>query len=75
MVGWGGVRSHFHVQPNCSVEVVFCCPWGCDKNEAWPTEVGLTRPQVKLVFILFLIVFPEYPVSYIPGLVGTISIY
>ena len=25
-VGWGGVvRSHFHVQPNYSVEVVFCC--------------------------------------------------
>ena len=21
----GGVQSHFHVQPNCSVEVVLCC--------------------------------------------------
>ena len=23
--GWGGVQSHFHVQPNYSVEVVLCC--------------------------------------------------
>ena len=23
--GWGGVQSHFFVQPNCSVEVVLCC--------------------------------------------------
>ena len=31
--GWwrGGVHSHFHVQPKCSVEVVLCCHWGCDK--------------------------------------------
>ena len=26
------VRSHFRVQPNCSVEVVLCCHWGSDKN-------------------------------------------
>ena len=32
MVGWGGVHSHFHVQPYCSVEVVLCCRWGCDNN-------------------------------------------
>ena len=23
-VGWYGMHSHFHVQPNCSVEVVLC---------------------------------------------------
>ena len=31
--GWG-LQSHFHVQPNYSVEVVLlvvlCCRWGCD---------------------------------------------
>ena len=34
MVGGGGVgnNSHFRVQPNYSVEVVLCCPWGCDKK-------------------------------------------
>ena len=26
-----GVHSHFHIQPNYSVEVVLCCRWGCDK--------------------------------------------
>ena len=31
--GWGGVQSHFHVQPNYSVEVVLCCGWGCDNEE------------------------------------------
>ena len=32
---WGGVHSHFHVQPNDSVEVVLCCRWECDnKDEA-----------------------------------------
>ena len=25
-----GVQSHFHVQPNYSVEVVLRCHWGCD---------------------------------------------
>ena len=31
---FGGVRSHFHVQPNYSVGVVvvLCCRWGCDKR-------------------------------------------
>ena len=24
-VGWVGVQSHFHVQPNYSVEVLLCC--------------------------------------------------
>ena len=24
-VGWGGLRSHFHVQPNYSAEVVLRC--------------------------------------------------
>ena len=28
--GWGGVQSHFRVQPNYSVEVVLYCRWGCD---------------------------------------------
>ena len=27
--GWG-LHSHFHVQPNYSVEVVLCCSLGCD---------------------------------------------
>ena len=31
-VWWGGVQSHFRVQPNYSVEVVLCCRWGCDKK-------------------------------------------
>ena len=26
----GGLQSHFHVQPSCSVEVVLRCRWGCD---------------------------------------------
>ena len=32
--GWGGLQSHFHVQPNCSVEVevVLRCRWGCDNK-------------------------------------------
>ena len=25
VVGWGGMHCHFHVQSNCSVEVVLCC--------------------------------------------------
>ena len=25
MVGWGGVHSHFNVQPNYSFEFVLCC--------------------------------------------------
>ena len=33
-VGRLGLHSHFHVQPNYSVEVVLlvvlCCRWGCD---------------------------------------------
>ena len=33
-VGGGGLKSHFHVHPNCSVEIVFCCRWGCD-NKFW----------------------------------------
>ena len=24
-VGWSGLHSHFHVQPNYCVEVVLCC--------------------------------------------------
>ena len=24
-VGWVGLHSHFHVQPNCGVQVVLCC--------------------------------------------------
>ena len=34
--GWWGLQSHFHVQPNYSVEVVLlvvlCCRWGCDNR-------------------------------------------
>ena len=39
VVVWGGLQSHFHVQPNCSVEVevVLRCRWGCDNNIS-PTE-------------------------------------
>ena len=33
MGDWGGLQSHFHVQPNCSVEVVLCCRWGCENND------------------------------------------
>ena len=32
--GWGGMHSHFCVQPNYCVEFVLwlCCGWGCDKK-------------------------------------------
>ena len=35
-VGWCGLPIHFHVQPNCSVEVevVLRCRWGCDNADA-----------------------------------------
>ena len=29
---WGGFHSHFHVQPNYSIEIVLCCRWGCDNS-------------------------------------------
>ena len=31
-VGWWGLHSHFHVQPNYSVEVVLHCSLGFDKK-------------------------------------------
>ena len=31
-VGWWGLHSHFHVQPNYNVEVVLSCRWGCDQG-------------------------------------------
>ena len=47
MVGLGwvglGLHSHFHVQPNYSVEVVLCsvlcCSWGFDKNKVKKDKV------------------------------------
>ena len=33
--GWGGVQSHFHVQPNCSVEDVLCSRWVVTKSLSW----------------------------------------
>ena len=27
---WLSLHSHFHIQPNYSVEVVLCCHCGCD---------------------------------------------
>ena len=40
MGGWG-LHSHFHVQPNCSVEVevVLRCRWGCDNENNKDNEV------------------------------------
>ena len=46
MGGWWvvGVQSHFHVQPNYSVEVVLCCRWGCDNNNS---NISLTNISFK----------------------------
>ena len=43
-VRWFAQHSHFHVQPNYSVEVVLCWGWGCD--------------NLKLIVLLFVKLLP-----------------
>ena len=38
---WGGLHSHFYVQPNNSVEVVLCCRWGFDKKGGISNQLDL----------------------------------
>ena len=44
VVGWGGVHSHFHVQPNYSVEVVLWCV---------VLGVGVGVVTILILFILY----------------------
>ena len=51
-VGWwggvvwlGGMYSHFHVQPNYSMDVVLCLGWGCDNtgSKLWNIKLKLLQ--------------------------------
>ena len=48
LVGWG-LHSHFHVQPNYSIEVVLCCCWGCDNNNNI-IDIMNSKYSIALIF-------------------------
>ena len=62
--GWWGLHSHFHVQPNYSVEVVLlvvlCCCWGCDNKGAFKctSTIGVANVffvDIDVVFVLVVV--------------------